>query len=213
MKSTIIVPHKVAHHFDNDEQEFNTAKLGMWIFLAQEILFFSVLFIAYIIYRYLHPDMFKEASSHLSLTMGGANTVVLIISSFTMVLSIRSAQLDKIRWSKFYLWSTFLCAFIFMIIKGFEYTEKIQHGYLPSKWFSAGGEDQFLHIFFGIYFCLTGLHGIHVLVGMGLIIWLIRRTGKGHFHKNYYTPLEMVGLYWHLVDMVWIFLFPLLYLV
>ena len=102
---------------------------------------------------------------------------------------------------------------MFMVVKGFEYYEKISHGYLPTVWFTGDGTFENLHIFFGIYFTMTGLHGIHVLVGMGLIVWLMIKTHRGHFYSGYFTPVESVGLYWHLVDLVWIFLFPLLYLI
>ena len=207
------VKHKVAHHFADAHQEFSAAKLGMWLFLAQELLFFSALFVAYAVYRGLHPEMFIDAHHHLSWKMGALNTVVLIVSSFTMVMSVRSAQLNQKRASFWYLGATFSCAAIFMIVKGFEYAEKIHHGYLPSVWFSGEGLYETMHIFFGIYFTMTGLHGLHVLVGMGLIIWLMIKTAKGHFSEAYFTPLENVGLYWHLVDLIWIFLFPLLYLI
>ena len=100
-----------------------------------------------------------------------------------------------------------------MVVKGFEYAEKIAHGYLPSVWFSGEGLYETMHIFFGIYFTMTGLHGLHVVIGMGLIIWLMIRTAQGYYNAKYFTPVESVGLYWHLVDLVWIFLFPLLYLI
>jgi cytochrome c oxidase subunit III len=207
------VEHHVAHHFETSKQEFTAAKLGMWAFLAQEILFFGGLFVAYIIFRYLYPDMFIDASHHLSWKMGALNTCVLITSSFTMVMSIRSAQLNQKKATVNYLIGTFLLASMFLVVKYFEYVAKFEHGYLPSKWFFGEGLYENLHLFFGIYFTMTGLHGVHVLVGMGLIAWLIIRASRGEFYSDYYTPLEMVGLYWHLVDLIWIFLFPLLYLI
>ena len=212
-KTGEFITHKVAHHFSNAHQEFSSAKLGMWLFLAQEVLFFSALFVAYAVYRGLHPEMFIEAHHHLSWKMGALNTVVLILSSFTMVMSVRSAQLSQKRATFWYLGATFSFAAMFMVVKGFEYAEKISHGYLPSLWFSGEGVHDTLHIFFGIYFTMTGLHGLHVLVGMGLIVWLMIKTRKGHFYADYFTPIESVGLYWHLVDLIWIFLFPLLYLI
>ena len=207
------VKHHVAHHFANAHQEFSSAKLGMWLFIAQEILFFSAVFVAYGIFRALNPEMFIDAHHHLSWKMGATNTIVLIISSFTMVMSVRSAQLSQKMATFWYLFATLFCASMFMVIKFFEYAEKIHHGYLPSIWFSGEGLYENMHIFFGIYFTMTGLHGLHVLVGMGLIVWLMIKTLKGHFYKDYFTPLENVGLYWHLVDLIWIFLFPLLYLI
>ena len=207
------VEHHVEHHFDTPNQEFTSAKLGMWLFLGQEILFFSALFVAYAVYRFLHPEMFLDANTHLSWELGFLNTVVLLISSFTMVMAVRSAQVNKKKATSLFLILTLICAGIFMVVKTIEYTEKIQHGYLPSIWFSGEGLFDSMHIFFGIYFTMTGLHGLHVLVGMGLLIWLIIKNNKGHFYSGYFTELENVGLYWHLVDLVWIFLFPLLYLI
>ncbi len=213
MKDIKLKEHHVAHHFDTAHQEFESAKLGMWLFLAQEILFFGGLFVAFIFFRALYSDMFLDASKHLDWRLGALNTVFLILSSFTMVMGVRSAQVSQVKQAVNYLWATFLFASAFMVVKSFEYSAKIDHGLLPSHWFTAEGAFNTMHIFFGLYFTMTGLHGLHVLVGMGLILWLIRRTKRGDFHANYYTPLEMVGLYWHLVDLIWIFLFPLLYLV
>ncbi len=209
----VLKEHHVAHHFENADQEFESSKLAMWLFLVTEVLFFGGLFVAYTVFRWLFPETYIEAHHHLSWKMGGTNTVVLIFSSLTMALSIRFAQLNQIKNCIRALAITFGCACGFMMIKYFEYMEKIHHGLLPSNFFTGEGSSETLHLFFGLYFCMTGLHGIHVLVGMGLIIWLILRARKGHFHSNYITPLEMVGLYWHLVDLIWIFLFPLFYLI
>ena len=185
----------------------------MWAFLGQEILFFSGLFVAYAVFRTLHPDMFLAASKYLSWKMGALNTTFLIASSFTMAMAVRCAQVNKPKKSAQLLFITFLFAGAFMVVKYFEYTEKIHHGLLPSHWFSAESSFENINLFFGIYFALTGLHGLHVVIGMGLIIWIIIRTLKGEFYSEFYTPVELVGLYWHLVDLIWIFLFPLLYLI
>ena len=213
MSSIQKVEHHVAHHFEDAEQEFNAAKIGMWAFMAQEVLFFSAIFVAYAVLKYLYPQMFVDASSHLNWKLGCLNTFVLITSSFTMVMAVRSAQTDQLKACVNYLIATCGCAFMFMVVKYFEYAEKINHGYLPSNWFTGFGEAETLHLFFGLYFVATGLHGLHVVIGIGLIAWLIKRAKKGHFHSEYFTPVEMVGLYWHFVDIVWIFLFPLLYLI
>ena len=207
------ISHHVAHHFDSAEQEFTAAQLGMWIFIAQEILFFSALFVAYAVYRYLHPEMFIGASKLLSWKMGGLNTLFLITSSFTMAMAVRSAQTNNRKLSIQCLVATLFFAGAFLVVKYFEYSEKFHHGLLPARWFSGASQFQYLHLFFGIYFCLTGLHGLHVLIGMILISWLIYRSYKKEFYSGYFTPVEMVGLYWHLVDIIWIFLFPLLYLI
>lgn len=207
--------HHHAHHFVSADHEFSTAKLGMWLFLVTEILFFSGLFVAYAMYHYFHPEMFKGAHKMLDVKMGGLNTVVLIFSSLTMALAIRAAQLGRKTQSLGLLFVTLLCAGAFLVVKYFEYSHKFHLGLLPGHYYFYDGLTTFKdpHIFFGIYFCMTGLHGIHVLLGMGAIIWVMFRTNRGDFSPGYYTPVELVGLYWHLVDLIWIYLFPLLYLV
>jgi len=158
--------------------------------------------------------MFTEAHKVLSVPMGALNTVVLITSSLTMALAIRCLQLNKSRQAIVHLALTFGLALTFLIVKYFEYLHKIHEGQLPGRFYKFGdiGSSN-PHIFFGLYFAMTGLHGLHVMIGMGLIAWLIYRTRKGHFSSAYYTPVEMTGLFWHLVDLIWIFLFPLFYLI
>ncbi len=205
------------HHYSTPQQQAAAAKLGMWLFLIQEVLFFSGLFLAYFVFRYLYHDVFLAAHEHLSIPLGTLNTVFLLTSSLTMALAVRSAQIGDKTYLKFFLWMTFLLAGAFMVVKYIEYSHKIHAGLLPLSFFgfkfSAPGLPENAHIFFGLYFVMTGLHGLHVLVGMGLILWLIYRANRGDFGKHYFTPVENVGLYWHFVDIVWIFLFPLLYLV
>ena len=213
-------PSFLAHHFDNAEQQESAAKLGMWIFLATEILMFSGLFLAYFFVRSSYPEMVLEAHEHLDKIMGAINTVVLISSSLTMALAVRSAQTNQRQLTNLYLLGTLIFAATFMVIKYLEYTAKIEHGTLPTAFYAehvAGGVQGPWYggnqMVFGIYFVMTGLHGLHVLVGMGLITWMMIRNSKGEFSSRYFTPVENVGLYWHLVDLIWIFLFPLLYLV
>lgn len=207
--------HHHAHHFVSAEHEFSTAKQGMWLFLVTEILFFSGLFMAYAAFKSFHPEMFKGAHKLLDIKMGAINTMVLIFSSLTMALSIRSAQLGRKGQTVALLAITWLCAGIFLVVKYFEYSHKFHMGTLPGHYYFYDGLTEFTnpHIFFGIYFCMTGLHGIHVVLGMIAILWVMYRANRGEFNANYYTPLECVGLYWHLVDLIWIYLFPLLYLV
>jgi len=206
-----------AHHFPTARAEADAAKLGMWTFLATEVLMFSGLFMAYTAYRSTHAEMFKAAHQLLDWRLGGLNTLVLILSSLTMALGVRSAQQNKREQSAFYLVVTLLCAGAFLVVKYFEYTHKIHLGLLPGGYYSYNGPEfagiDSPHIFFGIYFLLTGLHGFHVLFGMIAITWILLRTTRGDFSSKYYTPVELVGLYWHLVDLIWIYLFPLLYLV
>ncbi len=201
------------HHFATAAQQRSAAKLGMWIFLATEILFFGGVFMAYGAFRYFYPGTFVAAHEHLSVPLGGLNTVVLITSSLTMALAVRAAQLGDRKALVRLLALTLAFAGAFLVIKGFEYHHKFEHGLLPGKFYRAEGIAGLPHIFFGIYFTMTGLHGVHVIAGMGVIGWMLVRARRGDFSARYFTPVENVGLYWHLVDLIWIFLFPLLYLV
>lgn len=202
------------HHFAEPEQQKDSAKFGMWVFLLTEILFFGGLFCAYAIYRAWHPEMFINAHHALDWKLGCLNTFVLVTSSLTIALGIRSFQLNRQKEGIYLLTATVLLAATFMVVKYFEYSHKFHLGQLPGKFYHYTGiEGTNPHIFFSIYFTMTGLHGLHVLIGIGVIIWLILRANKGHFHSEYYTPVEVTGLYWHLVDLIWIFLFPLLYLI
>ena len=178
------------------------ATLGIWTFLATEVLLFGGLFTAYVIFRIKYPQMFYEDHLKLNRVMGAVNTIVLICSSLTVALGIAAIRKGKVALLRFYLFLTLLLAATFLGIKYVEYTEKFSHGLSP-------GTD----IFFSLYFMLTGLHGIHVLAGM-IVLGTVRfLAGKGRYSESYHTPVEISGLYWHFVDLVWIYLFPLLYLV
>lgn len=202
------------HHFVDEDQQFESSKLGMWIFLATEILMFGGLFVAYIVYRSWHPDLFYQAAHELDVALGATNTVVLIASSLTIALAIRAVQLDKIKACINYLAATIALAATFMVIKYFEYMDKFEKGIYPGSAYSYDGISHEMAVnFFSIYYMMTGLHGIHVVIGMGLIGWMIIKAKKGSVHSGYYTPVENTGLFWHLVDIIWIFLFPLLYLI
>lgn len=207
-------PSFLQHHFYEPLQQAEAAKLGTWIFLLTEILLFGGLFCAYAVYRSWYPDMFYEAHLQLNMTLGAINTVVLITSSVTMALAIRAVQLDKPKRSIWFLLATLAFASTFLVIKYFEYSHKFHLGQLPGKYYNFTGlEGNNPHVFFSVYFLMTGLHGFHVLGGMGLITWMLVKIKKGKLSSAYYTPVEMTGLYWHLVDLIWIFLFPLLYLI
>ncbi|HQR06667.1 MAG TPA: cytochrome c oxidase subunit 3 family protein [Gemmatales bacterium] len=230
-------PPHLAHHFDTLHQQFEAGKLGMWAFIAQEVLFFSGLFAAYAVYRYNHPEVFVYASHFLDTSLGFINTCVLLFSSLTMAWGVRCAQIGDRKWLITFLWITILCGFAFMGIKYVEYKAKWEHntlwgaGYHPNEEaiehaFSHGhGKDHSdshftppqepanVRTFFAVYFCLTGLHGIHVIVGIGFLFWLLIRSYRGDFSPEYFAPVDFVGLYWHVVDLIWIFLFPLLYLI
>ena len=206
--------HHFAHHFRDATHEFLTTKEGVWLFMVTEVMMFGGLFVGYFIMHSNYPGMFAEGASHLDWRLGAINTVVLILSSWTMALGIHFIQTGKRNQATFSLLFTILCGFIFMGIKTIEYKAKIDHGLLPGNFFHAHEfEHANLPMYFGFYFCMTGLHGTHVLIGMGLIAWVLIRHLKGEFDSEYYTPVEGVGIFWHIVDLIWIFLFPLLYLV
>jgi cytochrome c oxidase subunit III len=211
-----------AHHFYSMAQQTSSGKLGMWLFMGQEVLFFSGLFLAYACGRFFYPETFLAAHFLLDWKLGAVNTVVLLFSSLTMALAVRGAQTNNQKSIMTNLILTIICAFIFMVVKYFEYSHKIHAGLLPGKYFSADVAqlglplipDNFQPgVFFGVYFVLTAMHGLHVVVGIGLMIWLMLRTQRGDFTPENHVALENTGLYWHLVDLIWIFLFPLLYLV
>ena len=206
-------PDFLQHHFYTAEQQQSSAKLGMWLFLAQEVLFFGGIFVAYAFVRYMYPETMLAAHAYLDVKLGGLNTLVLITSSLTMALAVRAAQLGDKKQLRLHLILTIAFAFAFLVVKYFEYSHKIHVGLVPARFFSAEGIAGSPHIFFGLYFTMTGLHGLHVIAGIVVLFWILRRAGKGEFGPHYYTPVENVGLYWHLVDLIWIFLFPLLYLV
>jgi cytochrome c oxidase subunit 3 len=267
------------HHFDDPVQQFDSGKLGMWLFLATEILLFGGLFCAYAVYRANHPEIFVYAHTFLNKNLGAVNTVILLCSSLTMAWAVRAAQLGQRRVLVALLALTILGGFGFMGIKYVEYREKWEHGLLWARQYRAGhaepahgagaagdaghaapvapapsaappaagaparpGEERTelpraaagpsglapaaeaaghaprsapanVQLFFSIYFLMTGLHGLHVLAGMLAIGWILSRALRGEFGPDYFTPVDLVGLYWHLVDLIWIFLFPLLYLI
>jgi cytochrome c oxidase subunit III len=286
-------PH-LAHHFDTPQQQFDAGKLGIWLFLLTEVLFFAGLFCAYTVYRSMHPEVFVYAHYFLNTKLGALNTCVLLISSLTAAWAVRNAQLAEKSKLVLNIVITIACAFTFMCVKYVEYSHKFHDGLLPGKAFNpteqvweleafkqkhpeaaeyaerlhkldekkegapapvAGQEaakaegdkeakierpteeqlepllaaglvgprsldpsahisrPRMAHVFFGIYFFMTGLHGFHVLIGIGIWVWMLMKALKGHFGPNYFGPIDFTALYWHLVDLIWIYLFPLLYLI
>ncbi len=206
--------HHFAHHFRSAEHEYESAKQGIWLFMATEILMFGAIFAAYAIFHSLYPSMFAEGASHLDWRMGFINTCVLLVSSWTMAMAIQSLQSGKGKNAAPYLIVTLLCGAGFMVIKYLEYTHKFHLGLYPGKWFTyEGAQHSNLALYFSFYFVMSGLHGIHVLLGMGLITWVLIRTMRGEFDEHYYTPVEGVGIFWHIIDLIWIYLFPILYLI
>jgi cytochrome c oxidase subunit III len=253
-----------AHHFDSAQHQYSSSKQGIWLFLCTEILMFGGLFVGYLIFHSLYPEIFHESAKTLDVTMGALNTVVLLFSSLTMALAISYTQSGKKNAATIMMAITIVCAGIFMVVKYFEYSHKFAVGTVPGKhsYVEVTGADgktekitkiadlsnQYfalkeagiapaeieakLHIdekeatelkalsqvenwqmFFGFYFVMTGIHGIHVVAGALLIFWVMIKNMRGKVGPEYYTPVEGVGLFWHVVDLVWIYLFPLLYLV
>jgi len=207
--------HPVPHHFQSAQHEYLSSKEGVWLFLTSEILMFGGLFVGYIIYHNMYPEVFHQGSKHLDWKLGALNTLVLITSSLTMVLGVHYSQREDRKKAVMNLAITILCGAIFMCIKYIEYSHKFHEGLLPGLLYHGENEMNLKNpgLYFSFYFMMTGLHGIHVLGGMCLIFWVMMRAKRGDFNKDYYMPVEGVGLFWHLVDLVWIFLFPLLYLV
>lgn len=237
----------LAHHFDDKHQQFDSGKLGIWVFLVTEILFFSGLFCAYAVYRSHHPEIFSKASHFLNTTLGATNTIVLLFSSLTAAWAVRNAQLGQKRALMINIVLTILCACGFMVIKYFEYTHKIHMGVVPGAnyhpseeaqkildglvdehgnpipqetsiqeawtWNPDKPEAKNVQIFFSIYYGMTGLHGFHVLCGIVVWLWILRRASRGEFGPKFFGPVDFTALYWHIVDVIWIFLFPLLYLI
>jgi len=208
-------PKELKHHFDTVEQQAECSLLGMWAFLLTEVMFFAGMFGAYTVYRNLYPEAFASTSRFMSIALGGTNTAVLIFSSLTMALAVRSAQLGKKKSLILFLLFTLILGCVFLTIKYFEYHEKWVDHHIPGPSFHYD-IPQYAHtvqILFFLYFAMTGMHALHMIVGAGLLITLMIMAARNKFSAAWYTPVEMIGLYWHFVDIVWIFLFPLLYLI
>jgi cytochrome c oxidase subunit 3 len=220
----------LAHHFDSLGQQHETATLGMWSFLATEVLFFGGALLAYAVYRNAYGLAFAEASKELITWAGAINTAVLLSSSLTMALAVYFARVGNRNLLALCVGLTMLFGAVFLGIKFTEYAIDYREGLIPGidgwnhgRWHEVAEEmnqpslapalDRGAQMFFVFYFILTGLHAVHMFIGMGLLTWLLVRSRRGDFSAEYYTPVEVVGLYWHFVDIVWIFLFPLLYLI
>ncbi len=206
------------HHFEDLGQQHEASTLGMWFFVAQEILFFGGVFCAYFIYRAMYPDAWKAGSLHQNWQIGAANTIVLIGSSLTMALAVWGAQGARRKFTTLMLVLTLILGGIFVGVKGYEYYDHIHHGLVPGAHFTYveaanPALTRGVELFMTFYFTMTGLHALHMVIGAGLLLWFIHRSWRGDFGPEYYGPVEIMGLYWHFVDIVWIFLFPLLYLV
>ena len=223
------------HHFENMEQQREAGTLGMWVFLVTEIMFFGGMFLAYTLYRSSYPQAFASASNHLDIKLGALNTGVLILSSLTMALAVYFTQIGKRQPQILCLILTLALGLTFLGVKAVEYKDKYDShlipGYLiPSHPFGpeiaeeghAAGPHEIellpgatirqVELFYWIYFAMTGMHALHMIIGAGLLTYLLIYSLKGWFDPEYHSPVEIIGLYWHFVDIIWIFLFPLLYL-
>jgi cytochrome c oxidase subunit 3 len=205
----------LAHHFDTLEQQHSANVLGMWVFLLTELMLFGGLFLVYGVNRFAYARVFEEGSRHLDLTLGSFNTLVLIGSSLTMALAVHSVQTGSPRLRTALLLAlTAALGATFLVVKGFEYyAHYLAHEVPGIDFVWAGVNIGPVHIFFLLYFFMTGVHAIHLVIGISLVSLMLLNTLRGRYNELYYAPLEMSGLYWHLVDVIWIFLFPLLYLV
>ncbi|MFN2511578.1 MAG: cytochrome c oxidase subunit 3 family protein [Pyrinomonadaceae bacterium] len=225
------VEHEVSHpalqhHFENLEQQREAGTLGMWVFLVTEIMFFGGMFLAYTLYRSKFPEAFAIASNHLDIKLGAINTAVLICSSFTMAMAVYSTQVGKRRAQIISLVLTIVLGLAFLGIKAVEYYQKYEDHLIPGSLMpgnpfnpdpqamhlTPGVLMQHVQMFYWIYFAMTGMHALHMIIGVGLLFVLLYFSVKGRYSPEYHNPVEVIGLYWHFVDIVWIFLFPLLYL-
>ena len=203
----------LAHHFDTLEQQREATTLGMWVFLVTEVLFFGGLFVVYAVYRNWYPEAFAAASHELDVMLGGINTAVLITSSLTMALAVHAAQTGKRNLVMLFLIATMLLGGVFLGIKSVEYYHKFTEHHVPGPGFQFEKEYvRHAQLFFSLYFLMTGLHALHMIIGLGIMTWMLVWSWRGVITAEYYSPIEISGLYWHFVDIVWIFLFPLLYI-
>ena len=212
------------HHFANPQQQKEASTLGMWVFIAQEIMFFGGLFATYAVYRALYGVAFADAAGHLNWRLGAANTVVLICSSLTMAMAVHVASHGKKQQIVAWLTATILLGSVFLGVKVVEYKEKFEHHLVPGPAFRYEAHHpenlardanlaEHAQLYFSLYFAMTGLHALHMIIGIPILAWMAWRASRGEFGAHYDSPVEITGLYWHFVDIVWIFLFPLLYLI
>jgi len=205
----------VREQFDTADQQRDASTLGMWIFLITEVMFFGGMFLMYTAYRALNPLVFAVASSSLNATIGAFNTAVLLCSSFTMVLGVRASQLGQRRAIIVFVILTILLGGVFLGVKAIEWHEKFVEHHIPGPSFHLEGttEQGTAQLFFSLYFAMTGLHALHMVIGVGIMSFILYQAWRGIYTHEYNTPVDVAGLYWHFVDIIWIFLFPLLYLI
>lgn len=206
--------HNLRHHFADMDQQRETATFGMWLFLVTEIMFFGGMFCAYLVYRVMYYNAWAAGSATMNIKLGALNTAVLICSSLTMVLAVRAAKLSQRKMQVVFLLLTILLGLTFLGVKAIEYHEHWVAHEVPGPYYAFDGVDpRHASLFFSLYFAMTGMHALHMVIGVSLLAWLVFRAVRGDFNSEYHAPIEMCGLYWHFVDVVWIYLFPLLYLI
>lgn len=210
-------PHPLlAPQFQSMAQQAEVSAFGMWVFLATEVLFFGALFLAYTVYRHWYPEAFGAGGREMATAIGTANTAILIVSSFTVAMAVRGGQLGARGLQVWMLAGTIALGLLFLALKGYEYHDHLRHHLLPGRGFEWTGEGRVaphVQIFFTLYWVMTGLHALHMLIGVLVMATMLVQARQGRFGPEYHTPLEVSGLYWHFVDIIWIFLFPLFYLV
>jgi cytochrome c oxidase subunit 3 len=201
--------------FNTPEQQKESSTFGMWVFLITEVMFFGGMFLAYTVYRNTYPVVFAMASTSLTAWIGALNTGVLLCSSFTMVMAVRAAQLGRRIALIWFLVLTLFLGLVFLGVKAYEWNQKFVEHHIPGAhfYFEGAAEQGPAQLFFSLYFAMTGLHALHMVVGAGILSWLLYHAVRGRFTAEYMTPVDIAGLYWHFVDIIWIFLFPLLYLI
>ena len=212
--SHAVSTHSLHHQFTSLEQQRESATLGMWIFLVTEIMFFGGMFCGYLVYRTSYPTAWAAGSQDMNFWIGTINTVVLICSSLTMVMAVHASQEGHKNQIVFWLIVTMLLGLVFVGLKGVEYTEHWHHHKVPGATFQFEGPDaRHVEMFFVLYFFMTGFHALHMVIGVGIVFVIALMAYKGRFTREYHNPVENIGLYWHFVDIIWIYLYPLLYLV
>ena len=211
--ATAGIASPLAHHFESLEKQTHAARLGMWLFLSTEVLLFTALFAAYAVYRYLYGADFADASRHLQTWIGLVNTIVLVTSSFTVALGLDRATRGQGKATRAFFGVSVLLALLFLFFKYIEYSHHFRTGELPGRYYAGELQGPGAPMFFALYFLITGLHGIHVVAGGTVLAIIGWRAGRGDYTPEYHVPVELAGLYWHLVDIIWIFVFPLIYLI
>jgi cytochrome c oxidase subunit 3 len=204
----------LGEQYEDLEQQRDSATLGMWVFLATEILFFGGMFLAYAVYRNAYPEAFEKAGREVDVIYGTVNTAVLLTSSLTMVLAVRASQLGRESGRTLYLWLTAVLGSAFLIIKAFEYSEDFSKNFVPGSTLGeTGPAAQPMRILIYLYYAMTGLHALHLTIGIVVVCVLALRSSRGKYTAEYYDPIDIGGLYWHFIDLIWVFLYPMFYLI